>query len=99
MERNELFLASRVPLLGAITSDVRSVAIKWDGKNKHLLLRYYFSSLPSDDDRDMVSDALGEIASCFWTEIEGAEYECIYSLAPIKELDPLDGWLFLKKEN
>lgn len=99
MERIRSFSSSRIPLLGAITKEVRAVAIKWDDENKYILLRYYFSSLPSEDDRDMVSDALGEIESHYWSEIERSEYECIYSLAPVRELDPLDGWLFLKKES
>lgn len=95
---NRIFI-SYTPLLGAITDDVRAVAIKWNEKDKYLLLRYYFSSFPSDEDKKMASDALAEIVSHACFEIKKAESECVHSLAPVKELDQLDGWLHLKKEN
>lgn len=98
MTLNELFLSARIPLLGMITPNTRAIAIQWNDKENELLLRYYFASLPSENEEEMVSDTLGEIVSHFWSEIEAANYECTVSMESFKHLDSLSGWLYMRKE-
>jgi hypothetical protein len=98
MTLDELFLSVRIPLLGMITPNTRAIAIQWNDKENELLLRYYFASLPSENEKEMVSDTLGEIVSHFWSEIKVANYECIDSLESFRSLDSLSGWLYMRKE-
>jgi len=99
MTLTELFLASRVPLLGMITTNTRAIAVGWSASQSRLLLRYYFEYPPTDEEQDMVSDVVGEITSHYWQDIKLADCECVVTSAPLRNLDKLDGWLYMRREN
>ena len=81
---------------GNVQPNVRAIAMRHT--NNLLILKCYLDSLPTEQDREMLSDISGEIVSDFPSdEIPKVKEECIFSEHPLYELDCLDNWIYIRK--
>lgn len=81
---------------GNVKPNVRAIAMRHT--NNLLILKCYLDSLPTEQDREMLSDISGEIVSDFPSdEIPKVKEECIFSEQPLSELDCLDNWIYIRK--
>ena len=90
----------RIALLGAIYPSIRAIAIGYDVDRKRLLMRWYLDRLPNDDDFEEM-----EIVACEFgssgpeLNIKTFDIECVHSKDFIRDMDPLDGFLYHRKED
>lgn len=84
---------------------MRAFALQFNPNTKALLLRCYLDREVNEDDIDYLDSYIG---SDVWDYLEKNNYEpeicadlkteVFYSLAPWEHLDPLDGFVYLRKE-
>ena len=94
-----IIASTRIALWGVIYPAIRQIAIKYDPKEKLILLRYYLDRPPREIDYEEASSVMAEIISNFdVSNFQTVKEECIYSTAPQNKLDPLDGILYARRE-
>lgn len=87
----------RVALLGEIYPSIRAIALRYDFEK--LLLRYYLDRNPIDFDYESIEVvAINFDASLSRTLIKSIDVECVFSKKPIRDLDPLDCFLYARRE-
>lgn len=85
--------ASRA-IQGNLQSNVRAIAIGY--RYNRLTLKCYLDSLPSEQDKELLSDIVGEIISDFPPDkIPRTTEICELSNVPISELDRLDSFIYI----
>ncbi|NUU39027.1 colicin [Pseudomonas sp. C2B4] len=85
-------------LLGEIYPSIRGVAISLSEKNI-LVIRYYMDREPIEfDSGSMEVVATNISAQIGLDKISRIELECEYAFDPISELDPLDGFVYCRRE-
>lgn len=88
--------ASRA-IQGNLQSNVRAIAIGY--RYNRLTLKCYLDSLPSEQDKEMLSDIAGEIISDFPPDkIPRSTEICEFSNVPISELDKLDSFIYIRTD-
>lgn len=88
--------ASRA-IQGNLQSNVRAIAISY--RYNRLMLKCYLDSLPSEQDKEMLSDIAGEIISDFPPDkIPRTTEICEFSNVPISELDKLDSFIYISPD-
>lgn len=86
--------ASRA-IQGNLQSNVRAIAISY--RYNCLTLKCYLDSLPSEQDKEMLSDIAGEIISDFPPDKLPRTTEiCKFSNVLISELDKLDSFIYIR---
>lgn len=86
--------ASRA-IQGNLQSNVRAIAIGY--RYNRLTLKCYLDSLPSEQDKELLSDIVGEIISDFPPDkIPRTTEICELSNVPISELDRLDSFIYIR---
>lgn len=86
--------ASRA-IQGNLQSNVRAIAIGYS--YNRLTLKCYLDSLPSEQDKELLSDIAGEIISDFPPDkIPRITEICEFSNVPISELDKLDSFIYIR---
>ncbi|MGO7214128.1 colicin [Rhizobium ruizarguesonis] len=84
-------------LLGEIYPAIRAIAAEFVGKT--LLIRYYLERAPTEFDVDSAEVLSTNIyASAGSDLIERINVECIYATLPFKDLDPLSGFVYCRRE-
>lgn len=84
-------------LLGEIYPAIRAIAASFDGKT--LLIRYYLDREPSEFDVDSIGVLSTNIsASVGPALIEVISVECVCAIRPLKDLEPLSGFLYCRRE-
>ena len=82
---------------GNLQSNVRAIAIGY--RYNRLTLKCYLDSLPSEQDKEMLSDIAGEIISDFPPDkIPRTTEICEFSNVPISELDKLDSFIYIRTD-
>lgn len=88
--------ASRA-IQGNLQSNVRAIAIGY--RYNRLTLKCYLDSLPSEQDKELLSDIAGEIISDFPpNKIPRTTEICELSNVPISELDKLDSFIYIRTD-
>lgn len=88
--------ASRA-IQGNLQSNVRAIAIGY--RYNRLTLKCYLDSLPSEQDKEMLSDIAGEIISdCPHDRMPRTTEICEFSNVPISELDKLDSFIYIRND-
>lgn len=91
--------AMQIALLGEIYPEIRAIVYAYDSIKKSLLVRYYLTRQPTDYDYESVSEVMTELLSQFkYSEFDQVKEECQYSSLPLSRLDPLDGFVYSRKE-
>lgn len=90
----------RIALAGEIYPQIRAIAIRYvENDDRKLLIRYYLDRNPMEFDYEsieMVSTELDSITPInYWNRIE---LECVFSKKLKKDLDPLDGFVYSRRE-
>lgn len=89
----------RIALLGEIYANIRAIAIGYN-ESGEVLIRYYLDRQPTDFDWESAEivatnfDALGGKEK----DIKKIDVECVYTLASKRNLDPLSGFIFSRRE-
>lgn len=96
MNEERLINSAKAAISGLVTDDVVAVAVGWDGPRAHLILRYYFSHAPSEQDVELCSSALAELEAEYWREIESSEDQCVHVTGMNADLDQMAGFAYIK---
>lgn len=89
--------SARRAIQGNLQSNVRAIAIGY--RKNRFTLKCYLDSLPSEQDKEKLSDIAGEIISDFPPDkIPRATEICEFSNAPISELDKLDSFIYIRND-
>lgn len=89
--------SARRAIQGNLQSNVRAIAIGY--RYNRLTLKCYLDSLPSEQDKEMLSDIAGEIISNFPPDkIPRTTEICEFSNVPISELDKLDSFIYIRND-
>lgn len=86
-------------LLGQIYPKIRAIAVGLS-KNKELLVRMYLDDIPTQEDEEnlsiIVTNVLADISDN--EVINKVKEECLQSKSPPRDLDPLGGFIYARKE-
>ena len=97
--KKDIKVALQSALLGAIYPEIRAITFFYNPKIKSFRLRYYMDREPLENDFENVDSVLTEFIATFnFSAFSTAESECVYSLAPIAQLDIMEGMVFCRKE-
>jgi len=93
--RKELLISAQRALLGMIYPSIRAIGVASEGVEK-LKIICYLDKQPDEDDYEN----LGEIAGYIMGDIdfESVEEICQYTSLPLSKLDPLDTFIYMRKE-
>ena len=95
----EIWSSLQIALLGMIYPKVRAIVFSYSHPRKSFCLRFYFDSEPSEEDFEVVNEVVTEFISNFkFSEFEIINGECEYSSQPLEIIDPLDGFVYARKE-
>jgi len=87
-------------LLGEIYPSIRCIAIKYT-EEKILFIRYYLDRAPTDMDYESMEVLATDISVETGLDlnlIKGIEIDCQFSSSPIGKIDPLDGFVYARRE-
>jgi hypothetical protein len=87
-------------LLGEIYPAIRAIAVAFSD-SRVLKVRAYLDREPTEDDHENMSCVLAEIFANTSSndEIVAATEECVFSEQRIGQLDPLDGFVYARREH
>lgn len=91
----ELILSGSRALLGQIYPEIR--AISAGILEKKLFIKCYLDRPVNNDDYENLNEISAMILGDF-PEIDKTDEICEYNMSPFNQLDPLSGWLYMKKE-
>lgn len=98
--QEQIRIALQTALLGEIYQDIRAIAFAYNNVTKSFLLRFYMSHKPTDEDYENISGVMTEFISNFkYSDFKKLKEECKYSTSSKSKLDPLDGFVYYRKEN
>jgi hypothetical protein len=84
--------------LAEIYPSIRAVAISFD-EDKRLLIRCYLDREPTEFDFDSLEDVAGSVSSGSPDKlIKKVDLEIEYSTKLFKDLDSLDGFVYMRRE-
>jgi hypothetical protein len=93
--RTLLLISMQRALLGNITPSIRAIAIRFKGQEE-LTVIFYFDRFPTQEDKDIVSDTVGEVLGDI--EFSKVNELCQYSKEPLSSLSSLDAWVYMRNE-
>lgn len=93
--RKQVLIATNSSLIGNVSSEMRMISLKWNYEKMDI--RVIFSKEPSEDDRDLVSEIMGELLAHF-PSINSCDENCLYSDLPFSEIEPFGEVVFMRKE-
>ncbi|MGV3502551.1 MAG: hypothetical protein ACO1O1_02510 [Adhaeribacter sp.] len=93
LRANVLLCATRA-LLGAITPSVRGITV--DYNREFIKLRAYFDIGATEEEKELISDAHGEIIGDF-PEMKAFPYE-VFDLPFPEKMQVLSDWIYMRYE-
>jgi hypothetical protein len=88
-------------LLGEISSSVRAIALSLDDDGT-LTIRSYLDRPPTEEDQEIFEVVVTNFSSAIGidlhTLIARIELECQFSALPFTDLEPLDGFIYARRE-
>lgn len=86
-------------LIGEIYPEIRAIALRYT-EDKNLLIRFYLEREPVDEDSECIESIITNILAHTSSneEILNVKDESIFSNEKIGDLDPLDGFIYARKE-
>lgn len=93
--RAQILLSTQCALWGMVYPAIRAIAIGYEDTKKFKIV-YYLDREPNEDDYENISEVVGEI--CSDIPFKTVEENCIFTLQPFSELDYLNSWVYMRKE-
>lgn len=88
----------RVALLGEIYKNIRAIAVGYN-ESGELLIRYYLDREPTDCDRESAEVVATNLeATITEVRLSKIDIECLYTLDFQKNLPPLSGFVYARRE-
>ncbi len=86
-------------LIGEISPEIRAIALQFNSE-RNLVLRYYFGREPDEDDIESIKCVISNIYAHTSSnkEINIIYEEVIISTVQMKDIDPLDGLIYARRE-
>ncbi len=86
-------------LIGEVYPEIRAIALRFDS-DRRLLVRYYLDREPIEDDYEAISLVCTNIDAytSHKGEFSAFDDEVVYSTALFRDLDPLDGFVYARRE-
>lgn len=95
---DQICLAFQRSSLGEIYAEIRCIAVGYSN-DKTLTIRYYLDRSPIEDDYECLGELMTEILSDLPADaVTSVIEECIFSREIQSNLDPLDGFLYARRE-
>ena len=95
----QIRVALQIALLGEIYQAIRAVVFEYTPQKNEFILRYYLDRQPVEDDFESISEVMAEfIANFNYSTFENLKEECEFSELPKSKLEPLSGFVYLRKE-
>jgi len=91
-----LWACLRIAFLGEIYTNIRAIAISYD--NKIIGLRYYLDREVLDYDYESLEVVSTNLDSIIPISLEGLDIECFFTEELIKDVNPLDGFFYVRRE-
>jgi hypothetical protein len=90
-----LLISMQRALLGNIIPAIRAITIGFKGQEE-LTVIFYFDRFTTQDDKELVSDTIGEVLG----DIEFGKVNefCEYSKEPLSNLLNLNTWVYMRRE-
>lgn len=95
-----LYIWTVKALLGEIYPSIRAIAVGFD-ENALLVLRYYLDREVKESDYESIDKVITNILANTSSndEIKNVKDEIYFDLRPFKDLEPLNGFIYLRKEH
>jgi hypothetical protein len=94
--RAKVILSANRALLGAVTPNLRAVTV--DYNKQDLVVRAYFDTGATEDEREQIDFALTEMMADLHDDIQKCKYEPVDLAFPHK-MECLREWVFMRFEN
>lgn len=92
--RAQVLLSAQKALLGEIYPAIRAIVVGFS--DQEITIRFYFDRIPTEDDFENASVVATEMIADFSREVK---HECIFTSEPQSKLDPLNAWVYSRKES
>ncbi|WP_336983227.1 MULTISPECIES: hypothetical protein [unclassified Cedecea] len=94
-----LYLWTTKALLGEIYPSIRAIAVGFN-EERCLVLRYYLDREPKEDDYENIDEVITNILANTSSnnDIRDVKDEIHFNLKPFKDLEPLNGFIYMRKE-
>ncbi|MDE1131606.1 MAG: hypothetical protein OSA49_08590 [Ascidiaceihabitans sp.] len=93
-----LTAAMRVALLGEIYPNIRAIAVGL-GDSDDVLLRYYIDRIPTEFDTESIEVVATNLdATLEEGRLKKLDVECIHSTALLRDIEPLNGFIYARRE-
>jgi len=86
----------RIAFLGEIYINIRAIAISYE--NKKIILRYYLDREVLNYDYESLEVVATNLDSTIPIQLEALKIECFFTEEVIKDIDPLDGFFYVRRE-
>ncbi|MDR3577820.1 MAG: hypothetical protein P4L50_28490 [Anaerolineaceae bacterium] len=95
-----LYIWTIKALLGEIYPSIRAIAVGFS-TDSLLTLRYYLDREVEETDRENIDEVITNILANTSSndDIKNVKDEIYFDLRPFKDLEPLDGFIYLRKES
>lgn len=88
----------RVALIGEVYPQIRAISVRYN-KDKELLLRYYLDREPTEFDNESIEVVATNLEATMPPDLlTRFDVECHFSKELAKDLDPLDGFIYSRRE-
>ncbi len=85
-------------IIGEVYPQIRAIAAKYNKKEKKIIIRYYLIREPTEFDYESIDMVATELDTTLSRKINIIDVECIFSDELIRDLDPLDGFVYARRE-
>jgi hypothetical protein len=95
-----LYIWTTKAFLGEVYQSIRAIAVGFN--EEHLLtLRYYLDKEPDESDYESLDEVITNILANTSSndDIKDVKEEIFFDLRPFKDLEPLSGFIYLRKES
>lgn len=88
----------RVALLGEIYSQIRAIAVRYS-EDKDLLIRFYLDRHPTELDQESIEVVATNLDATAPSKLlNEIDLECLFSEEILRDVDPLDGFIYARRE-
>ncbi|MEP1921416.1 MAG: hypothetical protein ABJJ43_00185 [Ekhidna sp.] len=86
--------------VGELYPQIRAIAVSYSVESKIIFARFYLDRDPTEFDKESINEILSYLAGRYGDQSKVSKIldECVFSNAPIKDLDALGGFVYTRRE-